>query len=67
MRAENKGPIRKVVSIDEMPVDRKGRRIRCTWFLECGHKVYHKGSVPIAKRTHCRDCREGIEEVQVKE
>lgn len=50
MRPENSGPLRKVVRYES------GYRRQIKWVLECGHGVFHKTSVPIAKAAHCREC-----------
>jgi len=54
MRPENEGPLRKVVCYES------GYRRRIKWVLECGHGVFHKASVQIAKAAHCRECRTGV-------
>ena len=57
MRPENSGPFRKVVDADSGMVSFARRR---AWHLECGHIVYHKRSVPIARLAHCRECLEKV-------
>jgi hypothetical protein len=60
MRPENAGPYRKVVNVDERAIGRHGRRVSATWYLECGHTLRMRGSVPVAKRAHCPRCQEAI-------
>jgi hypothetical protein len=60
MMQERKGPFRKVTSAKEYPVYQHCRRRRTTWFLECGHKLFRKASVPVPGRAHCPECLEKV-------
>jgi hypothetical protein len=56
MKPEKTGPLCKVLSVKTAPVYPHCRRARSTWFLECGHRLFRKGSVPVPAKAHCNQC-----------
>jgi|WetSurMetagenome_2_1015567.scaffolds.fasta_scaffold584657_2 hypothetical protein len=59
MKPEKSGPIRNVTSVVKgtpLTARASSRRRQSTWYLDCGHVLFRKASVPVPERAHCPEC-----------